>query len=214
MKKVLFLFVICFIFSPIILADEIESTPKRIDAEIVNCDSISNVWLSINGEIKRIHLLAFEVDSGTLDEKIDEYFCSLLNNGTNIQVEYDLETKDKYNRELVYLYVNAVSVQKNLLSKGYGQVNNVEGDYKYLDEFCNIQKEAIISKAGIWNYPNIEEKYCNSGIEIGSNKTFEEEEKLETKDYSKTLKFMLLINSGILILVIIIKMNNKKSTSN
>ena len=125
MKKIIFAVLICLIFLPRVNAVE----ENLISAELVKCDSLANIWLSINDEVKRVHLLAFESESGYLDERIDEYVCSTLSSSSKIQIEYDIETKDKYNRELVYVYVDGKMLQSKLLSLGYGQVDNVLHNY-------------------------------------------------------------------------------------
>ena len=205
MKKLLLVLILSFILLPQTYAKEVDT---KIEVELIKCDSISNIWVNVSNEAKRIHLLALEVDSGTLDNEINEYVCSTLESATKIEIEYDFETTDKYNRELVYLYYDDNLLQEKLLKIGYGQVNNVQDNYKFLQDFCDIQKEAITKSLGIWNYPNIEEKYCNSGVEIGS---YYEEEKKDDGEKTfnlKNLKFMIFINSGILLLIIISKMKN------
>ncbi|MCH5166856.1 MAG: thermonuclease family protein [Erysipelotrichales bacterium] len=204
MKKVIFAFLICLVFLPRVNASE----ENLISAELVKCDSLSNIWLSINNDIKRIHLLAFETESGFLDDEINNYICSILSSSSKIQIEYDIEKKDKYNRELVYLYVDGKILQNELLSLGYGQVDNVLHNYRYLSDFCNIQKEAIIKKSGIWNYPNIEEKYCNSGVAIEKFLEEDEEKQEDTTKINKTLKFIVFLNSLILIMILLIKKGN------
>ena len=209
-KKILFFILISLILIPQVKAeDETLDDNNKIDIELIKCDSISNIWVNISDEVKRIHLLAFEMESGYLDNEINQYVCNTLNNATSLQIEYDIKKNDKYNRELVYLYVDDSMLQEKLLKNGFGQVNNVQGDYKYLTSFCDIQKEAIIKKIGIWNYPNIAEKYCNSGVEIGS---YYKEEKNETEKKVfpiKNLRFMVFLNSGILLLVILLKRNKE-----
>lgn len=210
MKKFIFSIISLLFFIPNVYADKAipNGIPpeEKIPAELIRCDSVSNVWLKFNDEVKRVKLLAFDSEDGSLNNEIDEYFCKLLKEGNKIEVEYDIEPTDQYNRELVYIYVNDLLVQEDLLSKGYGQVNNVQGNYKYLDQMCDIQKESIINNLGIWKYPNIEERYCNSGIEIGnnvSNQTVVKEEN-NNQDHQELIN-MVFINSGILFLLILLK---------
>lgn len=199
-------------FIPNVLAEEDESL--RYTADLVKCDSISNIWVKVNGSIKRLHLLAFETTPGSLDNEINNYVCSSLESARTIEIEYDIETTDKYNRDLVYLYINNKLLQNELLTLGYGQVDNVQVEYKYLSTFCDIQKETIIKRLGIWNYPNIEEKYCNSGIPLDGSYEEVEEETETNADISKMLSFMVLINIGVFLLIIILKLNLTQNKSN
>lgn len=208
MKSVFFLFLSIFILMPSVDARNIipNGAPpsEKIPAELIRCDSVSNVWLKYEDEIKRVHLIAFDSEDGSLNNEINKYFCETLSNANKIEVEYDVESTDKYNRELVFIHVNDELFQSNLISKGYGQVNFVNKNYKHLNELCTIQKDAIIAGLGIWQYPNIKEKYCNSGVEIGSKDSIKETVKTKSeKKETKHLKTMVFINAGILILLLL-----------
>lgn len=213
MKKLIFFFISLLILIPNVKAERAipNGTPpsEKIPATLVRCDSISNVWLKYNDEIKRVHLIAYDSEDGNLNKEINDYFCKILNNANKIEVEYDIESKDKYNRELIFIYADDKLVQEDLISKGYGQVNFVQGNYKHLDELCTVQKLAIIEGTGIWNYPKIEEKYCNSGVEIGSKEQNQEQTKTikENKD-NKVLQTLIFINSGILVLLLLFRRNS------
>lgn len=212
MKKFVFFCISLLILIPNVRAENAipNGTPpsERIPAELIKCDSISNVWFKYNDEIKRVQLIAFDPEDGNLNNEINEFFCNTLSQAQKIEVEYDVESTDKYNRELLFIYTDDNLLQEKLISKGYGQVNNVKENYKYLDNLCTIQKEAIMEGIGIWRYPKIEEKYCNSGVEIGSKEFAQENIKAptESKD-NKTLKTIIFINSGILVLLLLFRRN-------
>lgn len=213
MKKIIF-----FCISLIFLMPNVKAEPaipngnppsEKIPATLVKCDSISNVWLKYNDEVKRIHLIAYDSEDGALNKEINDYFCKVLTEANKIEIEYDIESTDKYNRELIFVYVNDILIQENLISKGYGQVNFVKGNYKHLDELCTVQKNAIIEGIGIWSYPKIEEKYCNSGVEIGSKESIQEQsESITTNKDNKVLQNLLFINSGILLLLLFFRRNS------
>lgn len=198
MKKT-FLFFFLFLFLPLNVLGANKS------ATLIKYDSLANIWLNIEGETKVVHLLAFEGEEGTLDKEINEFTKKVLTDAKKIEVAYDKKEKDEYNRDLIYLYVDDVLLQEILLEKGYGQVANVTDEYEYLNEFCDIQKEAIKEKKGIWTYPNIKEEYCNSGIAL-DNKEVEEKTLTDEKNTnSDTLKLLVYLSSGIFLLLIILK---------
>lgn len=207
MKKAIFVFALLFIFIPNTLALDINpQEPELIPAELIRCDSLSNVWLKYNDEIKRVHLLAYDITDGNLNNTINNYFCELLEKSQKIEIEYDIASKDKYNREQVFIYVDDYLIQKKLIEQGYGQVGFIQDNYKYLNELCEVQKQSIINKAGIWNYPNIEEKYCNSGITLNGKSEEKEEEIIVKKKFDKrVLNNMVFLNSGILLLMLLLR---------
>ena len=111
--------------------------------------------------------------------------------------------QDKYNRDLVYLYVDNKLLQEELISKGYGQVANITTYLRETKKLCDVQKIAIETNIGIWEYPNIKEKYCNSGINIQNKE--EEKEKIKEKYDISNIKYIIFLNSGILVLLILMK---------
>lgn len=220
MKKIFFLFISILFSTSLVLASELE--PKTIpneliEAKLVNCVTETTYWFEINGEIKRVRLLAYDADDGNLNQEIEDYTCSILKQANKLEISYDpnMPNKDAYNREVVWVYVDGELLQDKLIKKGYGQVNYVNSEYLYLSDLCASQKEAITNRLGIWNYDDIEEKYCNSGIDLKNSSLSEKIETDETLEFNKNLLYCLLFfNSGIALLALILfldyRSNNEK----
>lgn len=208
MKKVVLLFISLMLFTINTYAEEVTiPIEERKEVSLVNCLSSTNSWYEVDGKVKRIRLLAFDPEDGNLSNEIDDYACTLLKEAKKIEIEYDLKAleKDKYNRELAWIYVDGKLLQDILIKKGYGQVNYVNSDYKYLTDLCSSEKSAIMEKLGIWNYPNIKEKYCKSGIDINNTEKEQSQEVEEEKSFDKrTLNYLVFINSGIVLLGILL----------
>lgn len=181
--------------------------PYKVNAletvSLVNCTSPSNIWVNINGEAKRIHLIGIETPSGNLDEEISSYFCSTIKNSSKLEIEYEGVKLDKYNRTLVYLYLDGKLFQEDLLSRGYSYVDNIINYYSKTSTFCEIEKTSIAKRKGIWTYPNIKDPYCKNSIEVQENKPNADKTEKKKKDYD--IRFMILINSGILVLLLLMK---------
>lgn len=198
MKKVIVIIAIIFAFNKSVNALELKK-----EVELVNCTSLLNIWIKDNNEIKRIHLLAFESPSGVLDNEINNYVCTTLKSAKKLEIAHDRQRNDKYNRELVYLYVDGRILEEDLIRKGYGQVDNVTTYLELAYPLCTVQKQAIKDGIGIWKYPNIKENYCNSGITLNNEEeNFEKEENNHDTNY---VKYIALIESGILLLFILMK---------
>lgn len=82
-----------------------------------------------------------------------DYTCNKLKSSKEIKLEYDDDSDklDKYNRHLVWVFIDGVLLQKKLVSKGYASVAYLYGDYKYTDELEEAEQEAEDSKLGIWS---------------------------------------------------------------
>lgn len=203
MKKAVLLFISLIVLTNSAYADEATIPEEKKEIKLVNCLSSTNSWYEVDGKVKRIRLLAFDPEDGTLNNEIDDYACNILKNAKKIEVEYDMKAleKDKYNRELAWIYVDGNLLQDILIKKGYGQVNYVKSDYKYLDNLCSSQKSAITDKLGIWNYPKVKEQYCKSGVDINNQEQEIDESNEEEKVFdTRTLHYLLFINSGVVLL--------------
>lgn len=208
MKKILITIFLSFIFLNHVFALDLVPVENeeiiREQVTLVNCMSATTSWVNINGTQKRIRILAFDPSVENTSE-VDKYVCNLLKNAQKLEIERDIELTDKYNRELVWLYVDGVLLQEHLISLGYGQVNYVTNNYKYLEQLCEVQKNAITNKLGIWSNNDIQEVYCNSGVERNKEEQKEEEELTEEKKLDiKELKHIVFLSSGILLMLIVL----------
>lgn len=205
MKKLILIIITCLIFTSNVYAEDSESTNQ---IKLLNCESTDSITLEVDNKVTHIKLLAYDKSDGELNKTIDEYVCKRISEATNIEIEVDpySQEHDKYNKKLVWLKLDGVILQEELISMGYGQVNFVSGTYNHLDELCNKQADAIKKTSGIWSYPNIKEEYCNSGINLSNVQNEETKEKEVNKSETfKNLKYVIFLNSGILLLLVILR---------
>ena len=212
----LILLIVGLFLSINVYAEEIitepEILPVKYEAKYVNCTSSSNIWLNLNNKDTRIALIAYDKEDGSLNDEIDKYICSKFKDAKLIEVEYDerITSVDKYNRQLLWIYIDGVLLQDDLISKGYGQVNYINDEYKYLTDLCATQKTAISNSLGIWNYEGIKESYCKSGIKVGEKIEEEKENKEQEKKYDiKSLRYIILLSSGIVVLLLFLRGKTK-----
>ena len=205
MKKILLLILTSIIFISSVNAEE-----QKEEVKLINCDSAVSLTVETSTGYKRIRLLMMDSSTGSLDKEINNYVCNKVKNASKLEIEIDplSDKENKYKETLVYLYVDGSLLQNDLISLGYAQVNYVYNDYKYVDELCDLQKSALENKLGIWNYSDIKEEYCQSGVII-KNETIDEEknEEKKTKD-NQNIKKILLINSVLVIFLIIFLKRN------
>ena len=210
MKKILLMILTSIIFISSVNAEE-----QKEEVKLINCDSAVSLTVETTTGYKRIRLLMMDSSTGSLDKEINNYVCNKVKNANKLEIELDplSDKENKYKETLVYLYADDYLLQNDLISLGYAQVNYVYNDYKYVDELCNLQKSALENKLGIWNYPDIKEEYCQSGVVIkNETKDKEKNEEKKTKD-NKNIKKILFINS-ILVIFLIIFLKRKHTYEN
>ena len=151
MKKVIILIgilLICLITYMLFIND------NKIKVELDKCVDGDTAWFKINDSRKKYRFLS--IDTMELDtefgQNTSEYVCNILSNADDIKIEYSKygETKDKYNRELVFVYINNELIQEKLISEGFAKIKYVYAKYEYLDKLIEVEKQAQSKKVGLW----------------------------------------------------------------
>ncbi|GGI42004.1 thermonuclease family protein [Mammaliicoccus stepanovicii] len=103
-------------------------------------------------------------------EEASNRTSSLLQNATNIEVEYDVgQRKDKYQRHLVYVYVDGEMLNNILVREGLAKVAYVyPPNTRYLDELELSQSKAKQENLGIWSLGSVFED-SNSNVSSSQN---------------------------------------------
>ena len=140
----------------------------KVTVELKKCvDGDTARFLLKNKEIKT-RFLAIDTPESVhptvgveaFGKEASEYTCEKLTNAKKIVLEYDPESDktDKYDRHLVWVFVDDVLLQKDLISKGYAQVDYLYGDYKYVSELKKVEEKAKEQKIGIWSEEQVTEE--------------------------------------------------------
>jgi len=174
MKKYFYI----LIFILLIMSFKVTAKEKVLFNKCIDGDTVS---LIVNGKTRRVRMLAIDTPESVTPERpigeygvdASKYTCELITNAKNIYLEFDdnSDKEDKYERLLAYIYADDVMIQKELLKMGYAKVAYLYGDYKYTDEFKELERIAKENKIGIWQDYKEEEKQK----EIEEEKSFFEE---------------------------------------
>ena len=73
----------------------------------------------------------------------------LVLNKTVMLVE-DIQDKDKYGRDLRYMYIGEVFVNSYLIENGYAKTLSIEPNTRFSEEFALAEREAIDKGVGVW----------------------------------------------------------------
>lgn len=86
-------------------------------------------------------------------KEASNYTCEALTNAKKIEIEYDSgsDKVDKYNRHLVWLYVDNNLLQTQLIENGLAKVAYIYGEYQYTETLEIKQTLAKSQKIGIWS---------------------------------------------------------------
>lgn len=204
MKKIIMCITCFFLSLNIVNASKISvKLDKCIDGDtarfIYNNKSIKARMLAINTP---------EVDNNeeySLEAK--EYTCNRLKQAHKITLEYDSNSDktDKYDRHLVWVWIDDSLLQKELVSVGYAKVDYLYNDYKYTEEIQRAQDEAKINKIGLWNK---DEKSIasNNNFSNGKNESEGYEQLINNLFYTRDGKF----NYAVIVIIILIIILSRK----
>ena len=160
-NKVLITIFLLLLFVPISIHAE-----EKKDVLFVDCVDGDTAKVILDDEEITLRFLAIDTPETkhptkgeeAFGKEASEYTCNSLKNASSIQIEYDENSDilDKYNRHLVWIYVNNELLQSNLIEKGYAKVAYLYDDYKYTEDLEKLESTAKENKVGIWG--NYEEK--------------------------------------------------------
>lgn len=130
-------------------------------------------------------------------KEASSFTCNELTNAKKIEIEFDSgsDKYDKYNRYLVWLYVDNELIQSKLVSNGYARVYYIYGNYKYTDDLYKLQLIAEQKKIGIWSLSEYQSSM------IGTNSKIDNDENI--------ISYLFVI-----LLIILISLIKKNKTIN
>ena len=117
MKKILFIILMLIIIDVNALNKSIVTFDKCVDGD--------TVWLKEGDTTKKYRFLAVDTpevlhpskEASLSGKTASDYTCNMLKKAKKIEIEYDEKSdkKDKYNRELVWIYLDNKLFQKDLI---------------------------------------------------------------------------------------------------
>lgn len=197
MKKILVCVFTFFISINVCCAEE------KLTVKFDSCVDGDTANVILNEEKIKIRFLAIDtpetkhptIGEEPLGKEASEYTCNRLKNASKIEIEYDpnSDQKDKYDRHLVWVWVDDYLLQDEIIKEGLAEVAYLYGDYKYTGTLEDHQTIAKINGVGIWNESTTNQDTAESNI----TETIQENQ----EDNQNYLMIGLIIGSGIVLLL-------------
>ncbi len=131
---------------------------KKIKVELVNCIDGDTARFKENGNIYTYRFLGINTPEVNpvverYGKDASNYTCKKLKSAKNIYVSYEKTSikTDKYQRHLVWVYVDDNLLQELLIENGYAYVEYVYTNLTYLDQLYKSEKKVIESKINLYN---------------------------------------------------------------
>jgi len=209
MKKI-FTVILFFMCISLVSAEKIEvKFSDCVDGDtakfIYNDEEITARFLAIDTP-ETVHPTKGEEEFG---KEASDYTCKKIKEAKEIILEYDEDSDklDKYNRHLVWVFVDDSLLQEKLVIKGYASVAYLYGDYKYTDKLEEAEQEAEENNLGIWS---IKEEQSDEKTEEQDHTNSKEN---KTNSYIEEYKeYIILIGALILVSAFNLKSKSKLKT--
>ncbi len=152
--KVIYAIFISFLFVVNVNAEKLEVT-------LDSCVDGDTAWFILDNERIKTRFLAIDTPESTTKKEpygkeASDFTCNILSNANKIEIEYDPNSDklDKYDRHLVWVFVDDTLLQDLIIKKGLGKVAYLYADYQYTYILETSELIAKTSKIGIWSDTN------------------------------------------------------------
>jgi len=180
-----------------------------------DCVDGDTIKILLDNKEYTIRMLAVDTPESVHPTKDVEYYgkeasnytCEKVTNAKKIEIEYDdnSDKMDKYDRLLVWVFVDGQLLQKDLITNGYAKVAYLYGDYKYTSELEKAQELASAKNIGIWDEEaktkyNTENNITTEYDDENDNKTSTTSTSIKEADNYSTKEIIII---GVLLLIIV-----------
>jgi len=103
---------------------------------------------------RRVRLLGIdtpELAQGEPGRQAHAALRRLLPKGTTVRLERDVAPRDRFGRELAYVWTGTRLVNEALVREGWAMLYTLPPNVKYAARLERAQKEARAARAGLWN---------------------------------------------------------------
>lgn len=143
-------FVILFLFLIGCSKDDVSGNAvlegeKSLVVDVIDGDTFE---LEEGIHVRMLGINTPEINEDYYKEAKDE-LRKLVFNKTVLLVR-DRQDKDKYGRDLRYVYVDGLFVNSYLMENGYAKTLSIEPNTQYTEEFALLEREAMDKKIGLW----------------------------------------------------------------
>lgn len=116
------------------------------------------IVISYQGKEEKVRLIGVDTPESVHSDaskntpygKIASDYTKAQLTGKTIQLEFDVQERDKYGRLLAYVYVDGKMYNKTLLEEGHAKVATFPPNVKYVDEFQRLEQQAQKKQVGMW----------------------------------------------------------------
>jgi micrococcal nuclease len=140
---------------------------RTLSAAVERVVDGDTAWFTLtDGAREKVRFIGVDTPESTTEhepfgEEAAAYTDSILNVGLSVELQLDLDERDRYGRLLAYVWLSppatgdaadarAKMLNAMLVEKGYAMVLTVPPNIAYVDLFVTLQLEARRAARGLW----------------------------------------------------------------
>lgn len=92
-----------------------------------------------------------------MGKRSTEFVKTLIRKGDEVDLEFDVQTRNHYHRLLAYVYLKDGTgrmLNEEIVRAGYGSPMTIPPNVKYRDRFGEAYREAREARRGLWSDAN------------------------------------------------------------
>lgn len=133
---------------------------KKATYKVTAVTDGDTIEVLMNGKAEKVRLIGVDTPETVHPTKeVQAYgkeasdYAKVQLNGKMVNLELDVQDRDRYGRLLAYVWVGEVMFNEKLVAEGYAQVSTYPPNVKYVDKFVAAQTKARNAKKGLWSLP-------------------------------------------------------------
>lgn len=138
-----------------------EENNKKIEVEYYSSIDGDTAKFILNEKIIKVRFLGIDApetpqsprEEGCFWKEASNFTKEKLENANKVEIEYDENAlqKDKYERDLTWVWVDNKLLQEELVSNGLAKTYMLQENYKYANILKQAENNAKNNNLGIWN---------------------------------------------------------------
>lgn len=142
-------------------ASKIQKPKKVAQVKVLEVIDGDTIVVNLNGKKEKVRFVLVDTPETKHPTKPVQPFGPEASaftkkqlSGQTIDLEFDVQERDKYGRVLAYIWKGNELFNVTLLEKGFARVAVFPPNTRYMDQFKEVEKIAKEKKQGLWSAEN------------------------------------------------------------
>jgi micrococcal nuclease len=165
-------------------SQNIYTPAKTARVQVVRINDGDTIEVNFNGRAEKVRYIG--IDTPEYNQEYGKEAIKLNEKlvGNTVELEFDVQERDKYGRLLAYIWKNEKLINETLVRKGLALIATYPPNVKYVERFQKAQEYARNNREGFWAKGGLSQTpyEYRKGINPNSNQSYKNIYKEASKD--------------------------------